>query len=116
LRRTQTVTPETLVKEHGEKTKEFVTMPENLLDIYDNAKTNRRKSYDEPTLYTRPIISEIDALAARYDTYEQGQKFATALANTSEDLTSFLNRPGMDHSNNEAERSLRKVSITRKIG
>jgi len=35
-----------LAREHGEETKEFVTMYENLLDIYDNAKTNRRKSYD----------------------------------------------------------------------
>ncbi len=91
-----------LAKEHGEKTKEFVIMYENLLDIYDNAKTKRRKTYDEPALDTKPIISEIDALAAHYDTYEQGQKFATTLSNASEDLTTFLNRPGMDPSNNEA--------------
>ncbi len=60
-------------------------------------------------------IGHSDEGRKRSHTYEQGQKFATTFSNASEDLTMFLNRPGMGPSNNMAERSLRKVVIARKI-
>lgn len=55
------------------------------------------------------------AIARRFGLHAAGVAFATKLANTSPFLFTLVNRPGVDQTNNESERMLRKVVIVQKI-
>lgn len=45
-----------------------------------------------------------------------GKAFATKLANAVPFLFTFVNHPGVDPTNNESERMLRPIVISRKTG
>ena len=55
------------------------------------------------------------AIALRFGLHPAGRTFATKPANTAPFLFTFVNRLGVDPTNTESERMLRKVGIARKI-
>ena len=62
---------------------------------------------------TQPMIITVQSIAQRYT--DLGYGFGTKLSNASSDLFTFVNHLGMEPTNNESERMLRKVVIHRKI-
>ncbi len=55
------------------------------------------------------------AIARRFGLRAAGATFATKPANAAPFLFTFVNRPGVDPTNSESERMLRKVDMARKI-
>ncbi len=60
-------------------------------------------------------VAAATAIAARFGLHATSRTFATKLAGAAPFLFTFVNRPGVDPTNNESERMLRKVVIARKI-
>ena len=58
-------------------------------------------------------MSCVYSIAERY--IDLGCSFGVKLKNAAPDLFTFVNHPGMEPTNNESERMLRKVVIHRKI-
>ena len=104
-----------LAREHGKTFPELVALHEALARLYRDAKDARRGPGGGPAMDTGPMEAAAAAIAARFERYAAGGAFATKLANAAPFLFTFINHPGMDPTNNESERMLRKVVIARKI-
>ena len=104
-----------LARERGKAFPELSALHEALARLYHDAKDARLGPGGGPAVDTGPMEAAAAAIAARFGRYAAGETFATKLANAAPFLFTFVNHPGMDPTNNESERMLRKVVIARKI-
>ena len=103
-----------LAREHGETFPELAALHGSLARLYHDAKLARRGP-GGPEVDTKPMEAAAAAIAWRFGLHAAGATFATKLANAAPFLVTFVNLPGVDPTNNESERMLRKVVIARKI-
>ena len=103
-----------LAREHGETFPELAALHGSLARLYHGAKLARRGP-GGPEVDTKPMEAAATVIARRFGLHAAGATFATKLANAAPFLFTFVNLPGVDPTNNESERMLRKVVIARKI-
>ena len=84
---------------------------EKLQTIYENAKKISGVVVDECIIST--LTAEVLAIAEQCT--KLGSKFGVTLQKAAPNLFTFLRHPGVDPTNNIAERVLRSVVIQRKI-
>ena len=100
---------------HDKKYPGLAVLHDNLTALFHNAKHRQRKDNNAPIIDTEQIENNVQAIASRYRQYDIGDAFATKLENAIPHLFTFVNYPGMDPTNNESERMLRKPVIFRGI-
>ena len=92
----------------------FSALYDALNRLYDDAKLMQRASEDDPHVDTSSLEARMLAIVARLR--ELGQdKIATKYENATPNLFTFINYPGMDPTNNEAERMIRPLVVHRKV-
>ena len=106
---------EDLARIHGGRVPGLEALRGELAGLYHRAKLRRRGHGDPVPVDTGPMEAAASAIASRYGQYAEGGTFAVKLGNAVPYLFTFVNCPGMDPTNNESERMLRKAVIARKI-
>ena len=102
-------------KDLAEKDDSLRVPHEDLKEQFRRACSIQRGPGD-PVIDTGPLVSDILAVAGQYNRGGKDAKaFAVTLENAAPDMLTFVNHPGMEPTNNESERMLRPVVISRKI-
>ena len=104
-----------LKEAHGKKIPELVALHKSLQELHHEAKTMQRQSDDAPMVDTGPMVAKVLAIASEYDRYEVGKDYVTYLRNAAPNMFIFVNHPGMESTNNDTERVVRKVVLSRKV-
>ena len=103
------------LKEAHKKIPELVALHKSLQELHHEAKLLQLQSDDAPMVDTGPMVAGVLAIASEYDGYEVGKDYATYLRNAAPNMFIFVNHPGMQSTNNDTERVVRKVVLSRKV-
>ena len=101
------------LKEAHKKIPELAAFHKSLQ--HHDAKLLQRQSDDAPMVDTGSMVAGELAIASEYDGYEVGKDYATYLRNAAPNMFIFVNHPGMQSTNNDTERVVRKVVLSRKV-
>ncbi len=105
-----------LARGHGKASPELAALHGSPVLLYHDAKIIRRGPGRGPAVDAGPMeAAAATAIAVRFGLHAAGGTSAAKLANAAPFLFTFANRPGVDPTNNESERMLRKVVMARRI-
>ena len=105
-----------LLKEaHGKKIPELVALHKSLQELHREAKQMQRRSDDAPMADTGPVVAGVPAIASECDRYGAGKDYAIYLRSAAPNMLMFVNHPGMQSTNSDMERVVRRVVLSRRV-